>query len=144
MTRETFPSILTKSFRGIATFSGRLMRNWKRKRTEILPCMGVKVIYDEDQAYACRARGIWFFTKISVGPTFFRFPPREQMALLVHEVGHCRLRHIEARLRAIWLLFWDRERLFELCVEQENEADRFAQQHGYGADLGRALAKFIP
>lgn len=86
------------------------------------------------------SRGLLRWKKIVVGPEFLQFPPREQQAILLHEVGHCKLRHLEKRLLALWRIFSPR-RLAELCIRQEFEADRFAHGCGYGPDLARAFQR---
>lgn len=104
-------------------------------------CLGIPVVYDVSMNTISEARGMWRWRKIFVGPAFLAFPPREQQAILLHEVGHLKLRHLERRLfAALLLIFWPPS-LARLCVAQEFEADRFARGCGYGADLARAFAR---
>ncbi len=106
-------------------------------------CLGIPVHYSERLRVICESRGIWRWKKIVVGPDFTQFPPREKMAFLLHEAGHCKLHHVEKRLLNLWwLLIWPR-RLVRLCVEQEHQADLFVKNCGYGADLARAFSRLV-
>ena len=117
------------------------MKNLKPKTIETA-CMGIPVIYDpamENPISNCR--GIFRWKKIFVGPAFMRFPPREQAALLIHEVGHCKMFHLEKRiLAALALVFWP-PALVRLCNAQEFQADLFAAHCGYGRDLANAFLR---
>lgn len=113
------------------------MKSAKPKRIELNPCLGIPVRFDPNQKTICESRGLGFLKKVFVGPAFLAFPPREQQALLLHEVGHCKLRHLEKRIVAL-LTPW---RTARVCREQEFEADRFAAGCGYGADLARAFLR---
>lgn len=105
------------------------------------PCLGIPVLYDEKLPLISESRGVWRWKKIVVGPAFLAFPPREQQAMLLHEVGHCKLRHLERRcLAALVLLFWP-PALGRYCQRQEFQADRFAAACGYGPDLARAFLR---
>lgn len=125
-------------------------------------CLGVRVVYDPEMASAsitldptrwwwpwrcvrtpglCESRGIWRWKKIVVGPPFTRFPPREQQAILLHEVGHAKLKHVEQRLLAAWKIILAPLAFARLAVQQEHQADAFARGCGYGPDLARALAR---
>ena len=104
------------------------------KKIEIAPCHGVPVVFDPRQRTISEARGIWRWKKIFVGPQFLGFDDREQQALLLHELGHCKLRHLEKRLLRLWLIVIP-SRLRALCVEQEFEADLFAARCGFGPAL---------
>ena len=108
---------------------------------KIDPVLGIEVVFDEGLANICDSRGIFRWKKIVVGPTFLSFPPREQQALLLHEVGHCKLKHLEKRLARLWLLFWSPRRLAEMCIEQEFEADRFVAAIGLGGALAQAFGR---
>lgn len=150
-------------FRGIATFRTRL------KTTATSNCLGVPVRYDPQQRRLVDSRGVWRWKEIVVGPSFFQFPPREQQALLLHEVGHCRLNHVA---RLLWYIVRSPLRAwsFASCglrcasqgladiqffeavavampelaayrMAQEFEADRFAAGCGYGHDLARAFGR---
>jgi Zn-dependent protease with chaperone function len=104
-------------------------------------CLGIKVRYDGKARIISDSRGIWRWKEIVVGPDFLRFPPAEQQALLLHEVAHCKLRHLEKRLQKLWLLLWRPSRLFALCKEQEFEADRFVAAMGFGHTLAQAFGR---
>lgn len=107
------------------------------KTTTTEPCLGIPVRFDPKLKVICDSRGIWRWKEIVVGPDFARFPPGEQMALLLHEAGHCKMFHVERRLAALftpWVIP-------ALCREQERAADRFVRSLGHGAALASALAR---
>jgi Zn-dependent protease with chaperone function len=95
------------------------------------------VLYDPELKNISDSRGIWRWKKIVVGPSFLRLDEREAGAVLLHEAGHCKLRHLEKRLTMLWLVLVSPKRLLRICLEQEYEADRFAAKCGYGNDLIR-------
>lgn len=137
-----------KIFLGIAIWPIRLLMQAgmtlraRTKRNKALPlCHGIRVVYDPTTASISDSRGLWRWKQIVVGNNFFRFPPREQQAILLHEVGHCKLRHLEKRILSTWLVVCAPRRLMELCVEQEFEADRYAAAAGFGEDLARAFSR---
>lgn len=103
--------------------------------------LGIPVRYDPKFKGISDSRGLGRRKIIVVGPVFTRFPPKEQAAILLHEAGHCRLRHLEKRIARLWMILWSPRRLAALCVAQELEADRFAAAHGHGPDLARAFAR---
>lgn len=100
---------------------------------------GVPVIFDEKMRFIADSRGIFWFKRIYYGPHLYEFSPVQQYALLVHELGHCKLRHLEQRIAKLYLVLFDRQRLIELCHKQEFEADDFARRRGLGPDLAAAL-----
>lgn len=53
----------------------------------------------------CVAHGFFWAKRIIVGPKFRRLTAREAEAVLLHEVGHCKLRHAEKRVLAV-LMSW--------------------------------------
>jgi Zn-dependent protease with chaperone function len=103
--------------------------------------MGVRVDYDQKAKFISDSRGIGRWKKVVVGPLFMQFPPREQQAILLHEVAHCKLFHVEHRLKNLWLLFWRPSSLRQLCIDQEHEADAFVRSCGFGTDLALAFSK---
>ena len=130
---------------------------------KISSCAGVPVRYDDNATSAsiildrsrwwwpwritqhpclCEQRGIWRWREIVIGRAFLAFPPREQQAILMHEVGHVRLRHVRERLLSIWLIFCLPNRFALLCQRQEYEADQFAAKCGFGPDLASAFGRF--
>lgn len=104
--------------------------------------MGIPVVYDPGMSGTISdSRGLWRWKKIFVGPSLRAFPPREQQALLIHEVGHCKMFHLERRL--LWacvLIFWP-PALARYCKTQEHQADLFTAHCGYGPDLARAFMR---
>lgn len=103
-------------------------------------CLGIRVVFDPTWSGISDSRGLFWWKRIFVGRAFLGFPPREQQAILLHEVGHCKLRHLEKRLLGLWRALWW-PALFRLCVAQEYEADRFAAGCGYGPDLAQAFRR---
>ena len=104
-------------------------------KPEIAPCMGIPVIYRERAPYACYTIFLWPFQRIVVSRDFMRLSPRQKMALLLHEVGHCKGHHLFWRLIMFWRFVFSPAKLLAYCQEQEFEADRFAAERGFGADL---------
>lgn len=104
-------------------------------RSELTPCCGIPTFYDPELKNISDSRGIWRWKKIILGNAFHQLSEREAKAVLLHEVGHCKLRHLEKRLTMLWLVLWNPQKLLRLCIEQEYEADRFAARMGYGMDL---------
>lgn len=105
------------------------------------PCLGVRVTYSEKQRVIADSRGLGRFRRVVVGPAFFLFPPREQQAILLHEVAHCKMKHLEQRMRSLWMVFVRPLKLRDLCIEQEHAADRFVAGCGFGPDLARAFGR---
>lgn len=102
---------------------------------------GIRIEFNiwEPAAVLC---GLPWNRRIVVGPNFDRLPLRQQQAVLCHEVGHHRLRHLEKR----WLMipiFWTRFAA-GVAVAQEFAADEYAVLHGYGNDLVAFLMRQIP
>ena len=103
---------------------------------------GIPVHVDILQRRVATARGVWPFKRIVVGENFFYLTQKQQMAFLLHEVGHCKKMHMEKRLLSLpWLLI-DPERNIAQAKEQEHEADEFAAREGYGVELLSGLKKF--
>lgn len=102
---------------------------------EPLRCMGYRVIYLARLRAFCVSVGAGRFSAIFIGPQMRFLPPRMQAALLVHEVGHLRLGHLWKRIRKLWLVFYKPAAVFDVCREQEYEADMFAAQQGYAPEL---------
>lgn len=131
-------------------------------------CLGIPVRYDPKAAVLVDSRGVGRWQEIVVGPGFFSLPPREQMSFLLHEAGHCKLGHVgklawfilrsPRRLAVfLWLGLSSTSqaeffgRIADLLPEvaayrkaQEFQADRFAAECGYGADLARAFRRLSP
>lgn len=131
-------------------------------------CLGIPVRYDPKASIIVDSRGLWRWQEIVVGPTFFQLPPREQMSFLLHEAGHCKLGHIS---KLLWFIIRNPRRLSTFLwlslssvdqadffgrvatvlpevaayrKAQEFQADRFAAECGYGADLARAFRRLSP
>lgn len=100
--------------------------------------LGIPIHYDEKARIISDSRGLWPFKRIVVGPAFWRFGPREMQAILLHEVAHCKLFHLERRLlRAIFFP----GSIKEFCFAQEFQADNFVALTGYGKDLASVFSK---
>ncbi len=126
---------------GIATAVTRLTRP-KRRNARLNPCLGIPVEFDEKMRdIVSEARGVWRWKKIVVGPSIAVFPPSEREAILLHEVAHCKARHLERRIGALWLLLVNPRRLARLCIEQEFEADSFVVASGKGPELASAFLR---
>lgn len=122
----------------------RTRSRMKVATTSLNSCLGIPVRYDQEALGISDSRGLWRWKEIVVGRAFLAFPPREQQAILLHEVGHCKLYHLEKRIARLWLLVIDPGALLTFCIEQEHEADRFARACGYGPDLARAFGRIKP
>ena len=107
----------------------------------LTPCLGIPVYYDPGLKNISDSRGLWWWKKIVLGPGFLQLSGREGCAVLLHEAGHCKLRHLEKRITMAWLVLVSPQRLLRICLEQEYEADRFAAGCGYGADLMRLFCR---
>lgn len=130
--------------------------------------LGVACAYDERYRGLSETRGFWIFKKIVFGPAFTRLTPREKQAVLLHEAGHAKMNHAEKRILPMaWacvthpvMLFrvlaardeqiakleWDRflssSGMDRFAQSQEYQADNFAAQCGYGADLAQVFLRF--
>lgn len=103
-----------------------------------MKCLGIPVYLDPNGAMISDSRGVWPFKRIVLGRSFQLFDPEEKKAIILHEVAHCKLFHLERRiLRAIFAP-WG---LVKCCHEQEFQADFFVGLLGHGPDLARAFAK---
>lgn len=132
------------------------------KKTRLQDCLGVRVFYDPDFEQAsitldfkrwwwpwrtrlypgiCESRGLGRFACVVMGPALLNFPPREQQALLLHEIGHVKMKHVRERIFSAWKIVFCPAAFSRLCVRQEYQADGFALGCGYGADLARAFAR---
>lgn len=106
---------------------------------------GIPVVYDARCRTVAQACGVWPFFRIVVGPEWFALEGEARAALLLHEVGHCRHHHSVKRFVALPLVIlwamgeWCGQVVRALTHQQEIEADRFAADHGFAADLARAL-----
>ncbi len=107
----------------------------------LAPCLGIPVVYDPGLKNISDSRGIWRWKKIVIGPNFAKLSEREQGAVLLHEAGHCLLRHLEKRLTMTWLVLVNPEKLLRLCINQEYEADQFAAVRGYGDGLVKLFCR---
>ncbi len=125
---------------GIATAVTRL--TVQKRNPRINPCLGVPVEFDEKMRdIVSEARGLWRWKKIVIGPSIQIFSPSEREAILLHEVAHCKARHLERRIGALWLLLVNPRRLARLCLEQEFEADSFVAACGKGPALASAFLR---
>lgn len=130
-------------------------------------CLGIPVIYDPTLTEIAHSRGFLFWKTIVIGPLFTAFAAREQQAILLHEAGHCKLWHAErclwpllraillhpalalaaalqrdpVRTEMLWSEWIERSGIAELRRAQEYQADYYAAQCGYGADLARAYSR---
>lgn len=77
-----------------------------------------------------RSLGIWPFKSIVLGDAWFLLTAYEQQAVLMHEVGHCRLWHKELKLLMLPFAYckWAQA----ASKRHEFEADAFAVRSGHG------------
>lgn len=107
-------------------------------------CLGIPVHYDEDFKFISDSRGLWPFKRIVVGPLIRAFPEREQQAILLHEVGHCKMFHLEKRILRVFTALFRPSLITAYCRAQEFAADQFVAGCGYGPDLARAFTRLKP
>lgn len=123
---------------------------------------GIPVRYDETFQHLAEARGL-LRKHIVIGPLFCKLNTRQQMATMTHESYHCINYHFEQRvlmlllvcIPALYFLTW-REigalfitaglwALFEwISYKHEFNADKLAQEHGYGVELIQVITMFGP
>lgn len=103
--------------------------------------LGIPVIFDPRITSGAEARGLWPFKRIAVGPSWYVLPPEERVAVLFHEVHHCRAMHMEARVLLLPLLLVVPRVIERVCRRQELAADRFAAAHGWAAHLAAMLKR---
>ena len=63
---------------------------------------------------------------------------------LAHEVGHCKMLHLEKRILRVFTSFFRPKLIVAYCQAQELAADQFAAGCGYGMDLVNAFARLKP
>lgn len=107
------------------------------KTTKLNPVLGVPVSYHPAYRFLSEVR----FGRIVVGEAFFRLSPREQGAVLLHEVGHVKLGHVWRRWVFAALNFWRPRAIVAYCREQEFQADAYVAGCGYARDLAMVYAK---
>jgi Zn-dependent protease with chaperone function len=88
-----------------------------------------------------QTQGILWWKKIVIGRAFNAFPEREREAILLHEVAHAKLLHIEKRILAAWQIVFAPRAFVQLCVTQEFQADWFAAECNRGIELASALSR---
>lgn len=107
-------------------------------------CLGVPIRYDPSLKFVSDSRGLWPFKRIVVGPMLRAFPEREQQAILLHEVGHCKMFHLEKRIARLFTALFRPKLIVSYCQAQEFAADEFVAGCGYGLDLARAFYRLTP
>lgn len=93
------------------------------------------------QTPMARARGFWPLKWIEVSESFFQLDAREQKAVLLHEVGHCRYLHMEKRM--LMLPFFWTDWVRRSAIKQELEADAYVKDMDYGDDMVRYLRRHL-
>lgn len=80
-------------------------------QVKLAKCMGVPVAYDARMVIISDSGGFLWWKKIAVGPGFLELTERQRGAVLLHEVGHCKLWHSERillhtilRPRLLWAI----------------------------------------
>ena len=125
----------------LGTRTSACQSGMKTGRTRLDDCFGIPVIFDSELKVVSQSRGIWPWKRIFLGPSFAEFPSREQAAILLHAVGHCKMRHLEKRIAGSWRVLFGGSALVRLCVAQEYEADAFAANCGYAVELAKAFSR---
>src|SRR6516162_6718645 len=100
---------------------------------------GFRVRATKNRRVVARARGIWPWRWIDVGPHFFTLSLQMQEAVLLHEVGHLRAFHMEQRA-LLFPVAWTKWAI-KVCHAQEFVADAFAVQRGYLIPLALFLQR---
>ena len=105
-----------------------------------------RVLKDVDEPIIARAFSFFWFKRIYLGVRFKRLSPKQQIAAVLHEMGHCELHHSEIRIVSLFLIAWWNPWWFlRICRNQELAADKYVVTHGYahylldllsGYDLG--------
>ncbi len=91
-----------------------------------------------DGNYIAKTFALGPWTHIRTGALFEALPHGFQRAVLLHEEGHIRLRHIAARIAIAWHFVTLRASLADIQAvahAQELEADRYAASRGYAHQL---------
>lgn len=147
---------------------GRVARDLHRRAGhDLVPrpmnCLGVPIIYDHDlkmrsitlcserwwwpwkfsEPMPCivETRGLFRWKYIRTGRLLYAFSSREKQAILLHEVGHVKLNHVERRLLKFWQILLMPVSFSKLCIAQEFQADYYAAECGYALDLANALSR---
>lgn len=97
----------------------------------------VPVRYDPKRPGVAWACGVWPWKSIVVGMAWFGLTPAEQQAALWHELGHCRLWHMEQRIAIVLFAYFKWAQ--KLARRHEFEADAFAVAHGHGFGMLRII-----
>ena len=100
--------------------------------------MGVRIWFDAKVTHLAQSQGIWR-KRIVIGPTFLRLTTRQSHAVLLHEMGHIRGRHMLRRLM-ILPIFWTNY-ASRVARQHEFEADAFCASEGYGLDLMQVIRR---
>jgi len=101
----------------------------------------VAEILDTDWDVFAHAVDVGFARCVVVGPAFWALSESEQVAILVHEIGHLRKLHVFSRLLLIPVLLCFPRVARRIAREQELSADRFAALHGHALPLLRFLTR---
>ena len=92
-------------------------------------------ILDTDWPVCAHTVDIGFVSCVVVGPEFWRLPEDQQIAILVHELGHIHGKHGLTRfLLAPVALFFPRLAR-RIARQQELSADRYAARAGHAGPL---------
>ena len=91
--------------------------------------MGVRVIANTDEMGTAYARDLLLTRRIYVGMDYFRLNYQQREAVLWHEYGHLKQRHV---LRRLWRKL---TRQPHDQTEFEMESDQYVVVHGHGLDL---------
>jgi Zn-dependent protease with chaperone function len=81
---------------------------------------------------------ISLFGPMEIEPEFYELPNVQQAAVMAHEEGHKRLRHLWVQLLYV---FASDARRSALLHAQEFEADAYAKARGHGSALANVLRR---
>lgn len=78
---------------------------------------------------------------IQIGQHFDLLPYDQQQAVIAHERGHLKHRHVWKRVK--WLVWRGFKGFDAMCAEQELEADSYAKSLGHGGALASFLVEHV-
>lgn len=101
--------------------------------------LGVPVHMTDDVDIVAQARGIWPWKKIVVGPVWHTLATDLRTAILLHEIWHVKMFHVEQRLLMI-PLYWTKW-VRRIVEEQEFRCDAHAAECGFGLEMARVIRR---
>ena len=102
---------------------------------------GIPICFNEEYAGLARSVGLWPRKRIIIGTRFMVLKHEERIAVLLHETHHCRAFHLEKRILLIPFL-WTKW-IEKVCRQHELDADSYASNNGFGAEMLSVIHKFF-